>query len=61
MEPFPKAPGGFEFLFVTMDKFTKWIEVKPVSKITATVAIKFLRGLVVQFGSPNHIIMDNET
>ena len=25
--PFPQAIGGFEFLFVAIDKFTKWPEV----------------------------------
>ena len=61
MGPFPKAQGGFEFLFVAIDKFTKWIEVEPIGKITATAAIKFIRGLVVRFGNPNHIIIDNRT
>jgi hypothetical protein len=31
--PFPHATGGFEFLFVTIDKFTKWPEVEPVRKV----------------------------
>src|SRR5579859_5335484 len=28
--PLKKAPGGFEWLLVAIDKFTKWIEVMPV-------------------------------
>ena len=59
--PFPKAPGGFEFLFVAIDKFTKWIKAKLIRKIIATAAIKFIRGLVVRFGSPSCVIMDNRT
>jgi hypothetical protein len=28
----PRAPGGFRFLFVTIDTFTKWMEAMPVVK-----------------------------
>ena len=59
--PFPRATGGFEFLYVAIDKFTKWPEVEPVRKVTAQSAIKFLRGLVVRFGVPSRIITDNGT
>ena len=40
MVPFPKAPGSFEFLFVAIDKFTKWIEAESVRKITTAAVIK---------------------
>lgn len=33
--PLPKAPGGFTHLFVTINKFTKWTEAKPLIKITS--------------------------
>jgi hypothetical protein len=29
--PLPTAPGGFNRVLVAIDKFTKWIEVKPVT------------------------------
>jgi hypothetical protein len=29
----PRAPGGFIFLFIVIDKFTKWMEVMPVANI----------------------------
>ena len=32
---FHHAIGSFEFLFVAIDKFTKWPEVEPVRKVTA--------------------------
>ena len=48
-------------MFVTVEKFTKWIEVEPIRKITTAAAVKFIRGLVVQFDSPNRIVTDNET
>jgi hypothetical protein len=31
--PFNKAPGGSTHLLITVDKFTKWIEVTPLAKI----------------------------
>ena len=31
--PLKKALGGFIHLLVTVDKFTKWIEVKPITNI----------------------------
>ena len=47
--PFPRAIGGFEFLFVPIDKFTKWPEVTAVRKVNAQSAIKFLKELVCCF------------
>ena len=55
MGPFPRADGGFEYLF------TKWPEVEAVRKVTAQSAIKFFKGLVCRFGVPNRIITDNGT
>ena len=31
--PLQKAPGGFTHLLVAVDKFSKWIEARPISKI----------------------------
>ena len=50
--------GGYQYLFVAVDKFTKWVEVEPVRTITAQAAIKFIKGVVCRFGVPNRIIMD---
>jgi transposase InsO family protein len=52
---------GFEFLYVAIDKFTKWLEVESVRKVTAQSTIKFFKGLVARFGVPNRIITDNST
>ena len=39
---FPRAVEGFEYLYVAIDKFTKWPEVEPVRKVTAQSAVKFI-------------------
>jgi hypothetical protein len=31
--PLKKAKGGFEYIFIAIDKFTKWIEYKPLVNI----------------------------
>ena len=59
--PFPRAKGGYKFLFVAIDKFTKWIEAEPVGKITTDAAIRFIRGIVCRFGVPNRIITNQGT
>jgi hypothetical protein len=59
--PFPRAQGFYRYLYVTIDKFTKWVEVEPVCTIPARSAVKFIRGLVYHFGVPNHIITDNSS
>jgi hypothetical protein len=38
----PRAPGGYGFLFVAINTFTKWMEAMPVVNITQEVAVKFL-------------------
>jgi hypothetical protein len=38
----PRAPGGFIFLFVTIDMFTKWMEVMLVINITQDAIVTFL-------------------
>ena len=57
----PKSVGGHEYLFVAVDKFTKWVEVMPVPRQTTQAAIKFIEGIVYRFGVPNRIITDNGT
>ena len=59
--PFPQATGGFEFLCIAIDKFTKWPKVAAVRKVTAQLASKFLKYLVCRFGVPAQTITDNGT
>jgi hypothetical protein len=40
--PLKKAKGEFTHIFLAVDKFTKWIEVKPAASITVTKALEFI-------------------
>jgi predicted choloylglycine hydrolase len=40
--PLQKAPGGYAHLLVAIDKFSKWIEVRPLNSIRSEQAVAFL-------------------
>jgi hypothetical protein len=46
-------------LLVAVDKFTKWVEAKPIRKLDEKTALKFVKDIVVRFGIPHSIITDN--
>jgi transposase InsO family protein len=54
-----KAPGGNTHLLVTIDKFSKWVEVRPITNLRAEQAVTFFTDIVYRFGVPNSIITDN--
>jgi hypothetical protein len=56
--PLPTALGGFNRVLVAIDKFTKWIEVKPVTCTKADRVLEFLDELVHRYRLPHHIITD---
>ena len=56
--PLAKAPGGFEWLVVAIDKFTKWIEAQPLVNARAENLVKFFDGIVHRYGVPHEIITD---
>jgi ribonuclease HI len=47
--PLRKAPGGFDHIFVAIDKFSKWIEAKPVGKITSRKATFQTHGTLTSY------------
>ena len=53
--------GGHTHLLVAVDKFTKWIEVIPITNSAATSAVNFIRSIIFRFGVPHSIITDNGT
>jgi hypothetical protein len=56
--PLPTAPGGFNRVLVAIDKFTKWIEVKPVTCSKADRVLDFLDELVHRYRLHHRIITD---
>jgi len=56
--PFKPAPDNFKFVFVLVNKFSKWIEYMPLIKATSEKAIEFLNQIIHRFGVPNSIITD---
>jgi transposase InsO family protein len=59
MGHFHRVVGGYRFLYVAIDKFTKWTEATPVVKINKQLAVKFIKSIICRFGVPNRIITDN--
>jgi hypothetical protein len=59
--PMQKAPGGFSHLLVAIYKFSKWIEVRPLTSIRSEQAVAFFTNIIYRFGVPNSIITDNGT
>ena len=56
-----KDPGGFTHLLIAVNKFTKWIEAKPITNIHSEEAVKFFLSIIYRFGVPNCIITDHGT
>jgi transposase InsO family protein len=56
--PFKKAQGGYTHVLVAIDKFTKWIEFKPIASLTSAKAVEFIQDIIFRFGVPNSIITD---
>lgn len=49
----PVAKGGVNFVVVTVDYFTKWVEAKPLATITAATITRFVwKSVVCRFGIP---------
>jgi hypothetical protein len=62
---FGRAPQegtqGYTYLLVAIDKFSKWIEARPITKIKSEQAVLFFRDIIHWFGMSNSIITDNGT
>ena len=56
--PLTVAPGGFNHVLVAVNKFTKWIEYKPIVKISSDRAVDFISDIIHRFGFPHTIIID---
>ena len=65
----PRAPGpkvwissrrpGFKYLFTIIDRFSRWVEVVPVTDISADTCIQALmHGWISRYGVPGDIVAD---
>jgi transposase InsO family protein len=59
VRPQRKVPGGYTHLLVAINKFSKWVEVRPITNLRAEQAVTFFTDIVYRFGVPNSIITDN--
>jgi transposase InsO family protein len=57
--PLRKAPGGYTHLLVAIDKFSKWVEVCPITNLRAEQDVTFFTDIVYRFGVPNSIFTNN--
>ena len=48
-------------LLVAVDKFTKWIEARPIKKLDGPTTVLFIKDNTIRYGMPNNIITDNGT
>jgi hypothetical protein len=56
-----RALGGFRFLFIGIDTFTKWMEATTMVNITQEATVNFLKSIIYRFGIPKRVLTDNET
>jgi len=59
--PLQNAAGGYTHLLVAIDKFSKWIEARPITNIRSEQAVLFFTDIIHWFGIPIVIITDNGT
>ncbi|GJU51299.1 reverse transcriptase domain-containing protein [Tanacetum coccineum] len=58
--PLTLARGGAKFVIVAIDYFTKWVEAKPLVKITGKEIIRFVMdNIICRYGLPRIIVTDN--
>jgi hypothetical protein len=50
--PLRKAPGGYTHLLVAIDKFSKWVEVRPITNLRAEQAVTFFTDIIYRVGIP---------
>jgi hypothetical protein len=43
---FKKAKCGFRHIFIAVDKFIKWIEVKPTASIIVAKEVEFIKEIM---------------
>lgn len=58
--PLPRSKGGFSYLLVVVDAFSKFVHIHPLRVATAKGVIRFLQeNIFLKFGVPDQIVSDN--
>jgi hypothetical protein len=47
--PLRKAPGGYTHLLVAIDKFSKWVEVRPITNLKVEQVVSFFTDIIHRF------------
>ena len=58
---FKPARGNMTHMLVIVDKFTKWIDVKPIRKCDGHTSVQFLKDIILRYGYPHNNITYNGT
>ena len=58
---FKPVLGGFRYVYVAINKFSKWIEYKPLVLATTKMAVELFEDIIHRSGLTNSIIMDLKT
>ena len=61
MGPLQMTADEYTHLVVAIDKFSKWIEARPITNIRSEQAVLFFTDISHQCGIPNIIITNNGT
>jgi hypothetical protein len=48
--PFLRDLRGYQYIYIAIDKFTKWPEATHVVKINKQSAVKFIKSIICRFG-----------
>jgi transposase InsO family protein len=60
--PINPASGGYIWILVATEYFSKWVEAIPLRKATGAAVANFIREhIITRFGIPHKIISDNDT
>ena len=55
----PKSSSGHEFILVTIDYFTKWVEATSYTRLTFARVVSFIRSYIIcHYGVPHELISD---
>ena len=58
IEPFKSVLGSFRYIYIAIDKFSKWIKYKPLISAIAKKVVELFEDIIHRFSLSNSIISD---